>query len=91
MTIAGKLGAVVILATLSPLVQPAHATPRYVGADKCKICHNRKDQDNQYEIWSNSGHAKAYATLATDQARELAAKAGSRAIPRRQLSAWSAT
>jgi len=83
MNIAGKLGAVVILATLSPLVQPVHAAPRYVGADKCKICHNHKDQVNQYEIWSNSGHAKAYATLATDAAKVLAAKAGVKGDPQK--------
>ncbi len=55
----------------------------YVGASKCKICHNRKDQVNQYEIWNNSGHAKAYATLATDKAKEFAAKAGVKGDPQR--------
>ena len=83
MTIAGKFGVVVILATLSPLVPSVQATPRYVGAEKCKMCHNRKDQVNQYDIWSHSGHAKAFETLATDKAKEFAAKAGVKGDPQK--------
>jgi hypothetical protein len=53
----------------------------YVGPKKCKICHDRKDNTSQYQVWQSSGHAKAFATLATDKAMELAAKAGIKGNP----------
>jgi len=81
MKMAGKLGAILTVAMLTPSVPPVHAAPQYVGSEKCKICHNRKDQVNQFEIWSHSAHAKAYATLATDSAKALAAKAGIKGDP----------
>ncbi len=83
MKMAVKLGIVMIVATSFPFVAPVQAAPRFVGAEKCKICHNRKDQVNQYEIWSHSKHANAYATLATPKAKELAAKAGVKGDPQK--------
>lgn len=58
-------------------------TPTYIGAKKCKMCHNRKDETKQYDLWKNSSHAKAYETLATDKAKELAIKAGVKGDPQK--------
>jgi hypothetical protein len=37
------------------------AQNKYVGAEKCKMCHMSKGK--QYPIWSTSKHAKAFETL----------------------------
>ncbi|GAB4367567.1 MAG: hypothetical protein Kow0042_08310 [Calditrichia bacterium] len=47
---------------------------QYIGANKCKMCHNSKKSGQQFSIWENSAHAKAFATLATEKAKEVAAK-----------------
>lgn len=83
MNLSGGLASTTIVAMLSMLTSPTQAGPRYVGATKCKMCHNRKDQANQFEIWSNSAHAKAYASLGTDSAKTLAAKAGLQGDPQK--------
>ncbi len=50
----------------------AQAENKYVGVDKCKLCHKSESKGNQYGAWKNSKHASAYADLATDKAKELA-------------------
>ena len=45
------------------------AQNKYVGAEKCKMCHMSKGQ--QYPKWSTSKHAKAFETLKTDAAIQL--------------------
>jgi len=52
---------------------PAHA---YVGADKCKMCHNVPVKGAQYTKWTESRHSKAYQTLASEEAKKLAAAKG---------------
>ncbi|MBW2421390.1 MAG: cytochrome c family protein [Deltaproteobacteria bacterium] len=49
---------------------------RFVGAAKCKTCHKKEGIGNQYGIWLESKHAKAYETLAGEQAAEWAADVG---------------
>jgi hypothetical protein len=49
---------------------------QYVGVKKCKICHKKAEAGEQFPIWEKSGHAKAFETLATDAAKEEAAKHG---------------
>ena len=36
---------------------------KYIGAAKCKMCHNKADKGEQYNKWANSPHAKAMASL----------------------------
>ena len=52
---------------------PSHA---YVGADKCKMCHNSAAKGAQYTKWMESKHAKAYATLASEEAKKIGAAKG---------------
>lgn len=54
---------------------PAHLI---VGAEKgqCKMCHQGVAKGDQFKIWSESSHAKAFATLATPEAIEAGKKLG---------------
>lgn len=72
-----------VLSTLLVTSLAAKETPRYVGVKKCKICHNRKNEVKQYDIWKSTAHSKAYETLATDSAKQLAAKAGVKGDPQK--------
>ena len=54
----------------------AAQTPQYIGADKCKMCHMSKAKGDAYGIWKASGHAKAFVTLATPEAKEIGKKMG---------------
>ncbi len=49
---------------------------KYVGVLKCKMCHNSPRKGNQYKIWKNSPHAKAYEELGTEKAKAVAKKMG---------------
>lgn len=59
--------------TLPEGTVPDHA---YVGADKCKLCHNSEKKGAQYTKWQESKHSKAYEALASDQAKKFAAERG---------------
>lgn len=48
----------------------------FIGATRCRMCHRTEEQGKQYDIWLESGHAKAYATLASDKAKEIAKAKG---------------
>ncbi len=48
--------------------------PELVGAKKCKSCH-RKIGD-PYKIWSETAHAGAYETLASEESKKIAADMG---------------
>src|SRR5262245_60647766 len=49
---------------------------KYIGATKCKSCHSSDETGNQYAKWSGMNHAKAWETLGTDKAKELAKAKG---------------
>jgi hypothetical protein len=53
----------------------------YVGAGKCKICHKKDADGAQYPKWEASAHAKAFETLGTPEAAEVAKKAGIEGSP----------
>lgn len=54
--------------------EPEH---QYVGVKKCKICHNNKKLGGEeYKIWVESKHAKAYETLGTEEAKKIAKEKG---------------
>ena len=48
----------------------------YIGAAKCKMCHNKTTTGAQYKVWSASPHANAMATLATEEAMAIAKEKG---------------
>ena len=51
-------------------------TAKFVGAKGCKMCHFNATQGKQYDIWFASKHAKAYAALATPEAKKIATEKG---------------
>jgi hypothetical protein len=53
--------------------KPVH---KFVGAAKCKMCHNTPAQGEQYKKWSESKHSKAFEALATPAALEVGKKLG---------------
>jgi hypothetical protein len=67
--------AVVIVLVFSFLVL-AQSGNKYVGVNKCKMCHLSESKGNQFGQWKKTKHATAYQTLATDRAKEIAAKQG---------------
>lgn len=40
-------------------------TFKYIGADKCKMCHNKPATGEQYKKWQSDPHSKAIATLSS--------------------------
>jgi hypothetical protein len=53
--------------------KPEH---KYVGVDKCAMCHKSEAKGNQFAHWQKSAHAKAFATLAGPKALEIAKAKG---------------
>jgi hypothetical protein len=49
---------------------------KYVGVKKCKSCHKKAGIGNQYGVWLEGKHSKAFETLASDKAKEWASEAG---------------
>lgn len=49
---------------------------QYVGAKKCKMCHNSEKGGAQFTHWSESKHAKAFETLAGEDAKKIAKEKG---------------
>ena len=48
----------------------------FVGVDKCKICHKKQKKGDQYRIWKESLHSKAFDTLGNEKAKEYAKERG---------------
>lgn len=40
-----------------------YAQAKYIGANGCKMCHNKPEKGAQYAQWEKTGHAKAYEKL----------------------------
>lgn len=52
------------------VVAPANAQQKeYIGAAKCKMCHNKPTTGEQYKQWAATPHAKAMASLKGDEAK----------------------
>ncbi len=49
---------------------------KYIGAAKCKMCHNKPPKGEQYNKWMASPHANAMKTLAGDEAKKIAKAKG---------------
>lgn len=64
---------IVLIAVTAAFAQQTEVH-KYVGVDKCKICHKLALYGDQYDIWAKSKHAIAYETLAGDEAKKIAAE-----------------
>ena len=50
------------------------AQNKYVGAAKCKMCHNSEASGLQFKIWSESKHANSMASLSNEKSIEWGKK-----------------
>jgi hypothetical protein len=51
--------------------------PEFIGSKKCKLCHSKpKIGGAEYLKWEKGPHAKAYESLKTEEAKEMAQQAG---------------
>lgn len=50
--------------------------PEYVGASKCKACHNSDKKGAQFKKWESTKHASAYTDLKGDNAKKKAEAMG---------------
>jgi hypothetical protein len=53
--------------------KPEH---KYIGAEKCGMCHKSEKQGQQLKIWKESMHSKAYETLKSEKADQIAKSKG---------------
>jgi hypothetical protein len=49
---------------------------KYIGAEKCKMCHNKQSTGDQYGKWAASLHAKALKSLSSQASLDYAKKNG---------------
>lgn len=52
------------------------AENKYIGVKKCSMCHKSDAKGNQFKIWSESKHSKAYTTLSSEAALKIAKEKG---------------
>lgn len=48
----------------------------YIGVEPCAMCHKTEKQGSQLSIWQNSAHSKAFETLKTEAANQIAKEKG---------------
>ena len=58
------------------LLSYAGDKPEYVGASKCKSCHNADKYGGQYKKWQKEKHSQAYESLKSDNAKKKAEAMG---------------
>lgn len=54
----------------------ASAQYKYIGADKCKICHNKPAEGDQYAKWLKDPHASAFKSLSSQKSLDYGKKNG---------------
>jgi len=74
-TLLGIVG--IVAAQGSKQAKPAaEAINHYIGAEKCKSCHQAESAGGQYAHWQKTTHAKAWERLASPEAKESGKKVG---------------
>jgi len=48
----------------------------YIGATKCKMCHNKAEKGSQFDKWQAGPHARAFEVLGTDAAKAIGKEKG---------------
>ena len=71
---------ILLLFALFCAVPGASAEPapehEFAGAKKCSLCHKTEKHGEQFPKWQSGPHARAFETLGTPEAKEVAAKMG---------------
>lgn len=71
----GILFVLFVLVAIGPAVAVA-ADHAFIGAAKCKMCHNKAEKGAQFDKWLAGPHAKAFEVLGTEKAKALAKEKG---------------
>lgn len=73
-----RIGSVIVTSCVVLAAQGVSGeVPSYIGAETCaKTCHKTEKQGLQLSIWQESAHSKAFETLGTPEAREIASTKG---------------
>jgi YVTN family beta-propeller protein len=66
-----------------PPAPAAGAAPNYTGAIACAACHKGPEMGYQFSKWRAGPHARAFASLGTPQADEIARRMGIAGEPRK--------
>lgn len=74
--LAGLLPVLMVVFFMSSFAADAEKEFKYVGVKKCKMCHKSKRRGDQYGMWLERGHAKAYTVLASEESKKVAEEAG---------------
>jgi len=69
--------------TVSAAERNQRAGPTFVGSYTCGKCHRGPEFGYQYSRWRRSAHARAWAVLATEKARQMARAMGVEEDPQR--------
>jgi len=75
-TTVAVLGVVALLSTSSlPAKAATHelAANKYIGAAKCKSCHDNAEKGDQFGAWEHAKHSHAFEVLGSDAAKKIAA------------------
>jgi len=77
------VSATLMTAAINPPIARAQDTAQrqYVGNSKCKICHNKPSEGEQWTKWKDSKHSHAYELLSSDEALQVAKKIGLKTKP----------
>jgi len=62
-----KLQKLVLLFSIVLISSTVSAQFKYIGAAKCKMCHNKPATGKQYDAWASGPHAKAMESLKGDE------------------------
>jgi hypothetical protein len=49
---------------------------KYIGASKCKMCHNKPDKGEQYNKWKSAAHSNAMKSLSSEKSLAYAKENG---------------
>lgn len=75
------VAAVGVVAFASYAFAEAPAAHKYIGVEKCAMCHKAEAKGNQYGQWMKSSHAKAMQTLTTEKAIAIGKEKGLKTPP----------
>lgn len=73
----------VALLVASMTIAEAPKQHTFMGTKKCVMCHKGKAKGEIFEKWQTTPHAKAYATLASQESKDLYAKLGKTGDPQK--------
>ncbi|MBI2191663.1 MAG: cytochrome c family protein [Planctomycetes bacterium] len=68
--------ALLVMVTSAAFGEDSKKQGKFIGADKCKNCHQAKKVGDQFGKWKAMKHAKAFETLASEEAKKLAKEKG---------------